>query len=164
MCTTTVVDTAPGTTTTPTGTVTFVQGTCTLVGGSCSVSITPLATPSLSVFAIYGGDPTHGTSSDSTSVAVTKRGTSITEACESLIVVNQAASCTITITDSSPGVFITPTGPVLMATNSTGTFDGSCNLSGYGASATCEVAYVSHLVIELQHTTLGIQRTMRTQD
>ena len=147
MCTTTVVDTAPGTTTTPTGTVTFVQGTCTLVGGSCSVSITPLATPSLSVFAIYGGDPTHGTSSDSTSVAVTKRGTSITEACESLIVVNQAASCTITITDSSPGVFITPTGPVLMATNSTGTFDGSCNLSGYGASATCEVAYVPRVAL-----------------
>jgi hypothetical protein len=146
-CSVTVVDAAMGTMTTPTGTVTFVQGTCTLVGGTCSVSITPLSTPSLSVLATYGGDPTHATSSDSTSIAVTKRGTSMTVACSSLIVVNQAGSCTVTISDSSPSTFITPTGIVLLATNSTGTFNGSCSLSGNGASATCEVAYVPKVAL-----------------
>ncbi len=78
-CSAPVVDTSPGTTSTPTGTVswthtntgTFSAATCSLVSGSCSVQYTPGASGSHMITGNYGGDSTHDTSSGDTRVTVT---------------------------------------------------------------------------------------------
>lgn len=60
----------------------------------------------------------------------------------SLAIVNQPTTCTATVTDTSPGTPITPTGSVSFVSSGPGTFSASsCTLAGTGASASCSVSY-----------------------
>jgi hypothetical protein len=149
-CTATVTDTSPGTASTPAGSVSFSStgGTfspatnCNLTSGSCSVTFTPSASGTITVNGNYGGDPTHSTSSGTFSPTATPRTTSAAVACSpASVTVNQATSCTVTITDTSPGTAITPGGSVTFSDSptSSGTFSpaSSCNLS----SGRCTVTY-----------------------
>jgi large repetitive protein len=84
-CTATVTDTNAGTVSTPTGSVGFSSNgagsfsatSCTLAASattgtaSCSVTYTPSATGSQTITGAYGGDPTHGSSSNGTLLTVT---------------------------------------------------------------------------------------------
>ena len=84
-CTATVVDTNAGTVSTPTGTVgfssngsgSFSANSCTLAASSttgtasCTVTYTPSATGTQTITGAYGGDTTHASSSNSTSLSVT---------------------------------------------------------------------------------------------
>ncbi len=79
------------------------------------------------------------------SVSVIKRSTTTSVACSpSTVALNQGTMCTATVTDTSPGTFITPTGIVHFASSvdtSTFTSSASCALSGSAASAACSVTY-----------------------
>jgi hypothetical protein len=84
-CTATVTDTNAGTVSTPTGTVGFSSNgagsfsatSCTLAAGattgtaSCSVTYTPSATGTQTITGAYGGDTTHASSTNGTSLSVT---------------------------------------------------------------------------------------------
>src|SRR5436309_1972198 len=149
-CTATVTDTS-ATPTTPTGTVTFTSsgtGTftgspCTLTGtgasATCSASYSPTGTGTRTdtITGSYNGDTGHSTSSGtfSLSVGVATHPTTTTVACTpSTVTINQATSCTATVTDTSTTGATTPTGTV------TFTPGGTCTLAGTGASSTCSVS------------------------
>ena len=150
-CTVIVADSSP-TPTTPTGTVSLTESgvtgtftTCTLTGTNASATCTStFATSSSGTAAIaaqYPGDTSHQPSSGTTSVTVNKRATTTTVSCTSPVTIGTASTCNVTVADSSAGSFITPTGTVSLSTNGTGTFSGTCALSGNTASATCSVTY-----------------------
>ena len=161
-CTATVTDTS-GTPSTPTGLVTFrtnSTGTltpatgCTLAASTttgvaaCSVTYTPSSTGHHGISGSYGGDSTHAASTTTTpfTLTVTPRITSTSIGCSpTSVVVNQATSCTATVSDTSPGNVITPTGSVSFTANATGTFTPatSCSLaaSGTAGTARCSLTY-----------------------
>ncbi len=121
-CTATVSDSSPGTAIIPTGVVSFNETgpngffsspACTLVSGSCSLSFTAMATGTAIIVAAYSGDSAHGDSADSASIVVNPRTTSAALVCASPVVVNQASNCTATITDTSTGGYIYPTGNII---------------------------------------------------
>src|SRR5207245_4498409 len=146
ICTATVTDTSTTGATTPTGQVNvnignLPSGSCTLSGtaatASCSV---PISLPQASIFNIqsfYQGDTTHAASSSSTSLNVTTRPTMTVVTCvDSNLLVNQATSCTATVTDTGPaGSALTPANTVMFSTGNL------CNLSGAtgSPSASCTV-------------------------
>ena len=150
-CTATVSDTSTISPMTPTGTVTFAKtgpagsfssNTCTLSSGSCSVTFTPTATGNVLVTGTYGGDSSHrGSASAAASITVNPRTTSTALVCSSPVVVNQASSCTATVSDTSPGTIITPTGSVTFSeTGPAGAFSSNnCTLS----SDSCSVTFIS---------------------
>jgi PKD domain/Bacterial Ig-like domain (group 3) len=150
-CTATVIDTSTGTVTTPTGTATFTetgpagsfsQTTCTLVSGSCSVAFTPTATGNALVTGTYAGDSSHsGSTSAPTTVVVNQRTTSTDIVCSGPVVVNQASSCTATVSDTSPGTVVTPTGSVnFTETGVAGSFSSAtCVLT----SGSCSVTFTA---------------------
>jgi len=149
-CTATVTDTSTGPTI-PTGTVTFAETgpagsfssiTCILSSGNCSVVFTPAATGNALVTGTYGGDSSHGGStSAAASITVNPRTTSTALVCSSPVVANQASSCTATVSDTSPGTIITPTGSVTFSeTGPVGAFSSNnCTLS----SDSCSVTFTS---------------------
>lgn len=61
--------------------------------------------------------------------------------------VNAPTTCTVTVTDLSPGTPVTPTGTITLSQTPVtgGTFGGTCTLSGAGATATCSVTYTPSL-------------------
>src|SRR3989454_1027991 len=157
-CTATVTDTAAGTVSTPAGTVLFaiVTGTgtlgtpnpCTLVSGSCSVTFTPSTGGTATVSGTYtASDTTHAGSGPSTSntITVNLRTTSTAVSCTTPVFINQASTCTATVTDSAAGTASTPAGTVLFAivtgTGSLGTpnpctlVSGSCSVTFTGSAA-----------------------------
>jgi len=162
-CTVTVTDLSSGTPITPTGTVTLSQnpaaggtlssgGACTLAGAGASATCTLTFTPSLgqegsdTLTATYPGDTNHSPSAGITSLTVTPRTTSTSVVCTpSTAVPNTPTSCVITVTDTSAGTSVTPTGTITMAQNplSSGTFTpaATCTL----ASGTCTVTYTPNL-------------------
>ena len=91
----------------------------------------------------YGGDPAHSPASPNATATMTVTARSLTSAlnCESPGTIGAATICTVTVTDNSPGTFITPTGEVILTTSGSGTFTGTCNLSGTTASASCSLTY-----------------------
>src|SRR3989441_3281788 len=158
-CTATVTDTGPGTTIPPTGMVSFTStgsGTfsftsCLLIplsssASSCSVNYTPNpgSEGTHTIKATYNGDPNHSGSSGTFDLTVTKRTTSTSVTCSpNFVQPGVSTTCQATVTDTSPGTFITPTGTVTWTTNATGTFSpsNSCTLTGTGPSASCTVTY-----------------------
>jgi hypothetical protein len=73
-----------------------------------------------------------------------RRTTTTTIICSpSKLSVNEHSLCTATVTDTSPGTFVSPSGSVSFTANSTGTFSSgaSCTLYGTSASASCFVSY-----------------------
>jgi len=158
-CTATVTDTSP-TPTSPTGTVsfsssssgTFSATSCTLASASastssCSVTYTPSpgSEGTHVVTGTYSGDPTHSGSMGMTSLTVTKRTTSTSVSCSvAFLTDHHATPCTATVTDTSPGTPITPSGTVAWTSSGGGTFSSNpCALSGAGPTATCTVTYTA---------------------
>src|SRR5256712_645384 len=153
-CNVTVTDVSAGTAITPTGTVALSQTgvtgsftTCTLAGTTASATCTSTFTASTSgtaaVTASYPGDTTHASSSGTTSIVVNKRTTTTTVSCTTPVVINQGSTCNVTVTDTSAGTFITPTGTVALSeTGVTGTFT-TCTLAGTTASATCTSTFTA---------------------
>src|SRR6266571_3264508 len=158
-CRANVTDTSTSPTT-PTGTVSFAatgpvtptSGTCTLgasaIAGTATcatpVSFTGTASGTASVTGTYGGDtgpPAHtGSASAAANIIVNKRSTLTAITCASPVVINQASSCTATVTDTDVSTTITPTGSVAF-TLSAGTTGGvlsaaSCTLAAGSCSVT----------------------------
>ena len=153
-CTVTVSDTSPGTTITPSGSINFTEtgapgsfssATCALVSGSCSVTFTATASGTATIAGGYGGDTAHSASTSAgANVMINQRTTSSVVVCTSPVVVNQTSNCSATITDSSSGGSVTPSGSVSFASNSTGVFSQpSCSLTASGTVgvASCSVSY-----------------------
>src|SRR3989454_6324516 len=152
--TVTVSDTSPGTTITPSGSINFTDtgapgsfssATCALVSGSCSVTFTATASGTATIAGGYGGDTAHSASTSAgANVMINQRTTSSVVVCTSPVVVNQTSNCSATITDSSSGGSVTPSGSVSFASNSTGVFSQpSCSLTASGTVgvASCSVSY-----------------------
>ncbi|MBO0888123.1 Ig-like domain repeat protein, partial [Candidatus Bathyarchaeota archaeon] len=156
-CSATVTDINPSPTA-PTGTVTFsYSGTggsispssCTLVASTPSqsvcqfpVSVTPstFGTTAASgngiLTASYSGDPTHNPSpSQAFSLTVNSRQTSTIVSCTTPVLVNEASTCTTTVSDSSTaGSPVTPTGSVSFS---------ETGVSGNFQSSSCELIFAS---------------------
>src|SRR6266446_5653784 len=123
--------------------------TCTLSGAgasaTCTTSYSPTTTGTGShkLTAYYGGDAGHFAASPNATATVTVNVRSLTSAlnCQSPGTIGVATTCTVTVTDNSPSKFITPTGTVILTTSGSGTFTGTCTLSGTTASASCSVTY-----------------------
>lgn len=149
-CTATVAHLNQAATIPPAGTVTFTPGgpctlTVTVSASACSVNITPTTSGTLQVSATYAGSSTDAMSTGDTIVTVTTGTTITTITCTpSTVSINQASTCTSTVTDTSQGTTSTPTGIVSWTTTSLGTFDQtSCILAGTLASASCHVIYTA---------------------
>lgn len=122
-----------------------VPASCNLASGSCTVTVTGTYAGSVSVAASYGGNGGNGPSSGSASLSITKRAVSVSVVCTpSSIPGKGTADCVVTVTDTSPGTAVTPTGTVSF-TASKGSFPSpaSCTLAGTGASATCHLTYTA---------------------
>jgi hypothetical protein len=151
ICTATVTDTSPGTAVTPGGMVTFSTSgsgafssmTCSLVAGTCSVTYTPSAGSegTATLTASYGGDTDHTGSSITTSLTVDKRSVSIGLTCPTTADTGHAITCTVTITDTSPGTALTPKGVVSFHITGPKSATVKCTLTGSGATAHCSVKY-----------------------
>ncbi|HEX4919779.1 MAG TPA: Ig domain-containing protein, partial [Candidatus Bathyarchaeia archaeon] len=92
----------------------------------------------------YSGDPTHGTASGSTTITLAKRQTTVTINCTSPVELNQASTCTVTVTDVSPGSFAGPRGTVSFTSSvTTSSFNGNgtCLLVESGSSSSCQISY-----------------------
>jgi hypothetical protein len=172
-CTATVTDTDTGTVSTPTGSVSFTAnpggsfsggGSCTLAASgtsgvsSCQVTYSPTAAAgSESLTASAAGDVTHAPSSGQTTLSVGLRDTSTSAACSGArTVVGQAATCTVTVNDTSGGTASGPTGNVSFTSNAGGSFSdgGSCTLGASGTSgvSSCQVTYTPTTVGSGSHT------------
>src|SRR3989454_4349898 len=173
-CSATVTDYASGTGLVPGGwvsffvtggTVTFSMppnplippGVCVLQPGtgltsSCSISLTPDSAGTLSVYGIYaplGSEGTfhNGRTSNTITIIVTSalNPTSTAVTCASPVVIGQASTCTITVTDTSTTGASTPTGFVAFAVSGiTGTLP-NCNLAVGTTTdkATCTSTFTS---------------------
>lgn len=156
-CTATIADSSSGAAISPTGTATLSAiGTGTLSAPSCALNVgtsssscqfsytpTAIGTGSHSISAYYSGDGSHDQSSGAATVIVTPRTTSATLACEpTSVAIGQATTCTVSVTDTSPGSIISPSGRVDFPSVNTGTFAPNfCSLSGTTVTTTCQVQY-----------------------
>ena len=158
-CTATVTDTS-STPTTPTGTVSFTtnssgtftpSSSCTLNPASSSASSCTLSySPDLGsdgthrITGTYSADSTHFATRGSFNLAVTKRSTSNSVNCAGH---SAKFTCTASISDTSLGLPLTPTGTVTWTSSSTSkksTFvPPSCTLNGTGPTASCTVSYTN---------------------
>jgi hypothetical protein len=113
----------------------------------CSVSYRPNpgSEGTTVITGTYSGDPIHSPSSSFDSITVTKRTTMTSVSCPvSKLTDHHATPCTATVTDTSPGMPITPTGLVEWHSTATGTFTpSSCTLVGAGSTASCTVTYTA---------------------
>ena len=144
---------------TPSGTVklssngagTFDPSGCTLSGGSgpaasCTFSYTPsqVGPGTHQLTAAYAGDGGHAASQGSDPLGVGDAGTGASLSCAPLsVVVDHAARCSVTVTDTSSGTLV-PTGTVTITTTGSGTFSdgGSCTLAQVtGGAAGCTFTY-----------------------
>ena len=162
------MDSDLGTPITPTGTVTFASnksgkfsaGSCSLAGtgasAGCHVTYTAhkVVTGQHTITASYVGDGAHASGSGQTILQILGRSTSTTLVCQqATLPVGQTTTCTATVTDTSTGQAITPSGAVKFKGNKTDSFTGSpCKLSGSDGTATCQVTYRPAAVGDGAHT------------
>ncbi len=163
-----MTDTDLGTAETPGGRVLFTSNksgtfkpyTCVPTGAGasagCEVEYTPLAAANgeHTVTATYQPDATHVSSSDQTLVAVSARATTTSVTClQSTLSVGETTTCAATVTDTSGGPAITPTGSVSFSGHGGDSFTGSpCTLSGSDGTAGCQVSYAATAVGTGSHT------------
>lgn len=158
-CTAVVTDTSSGSPIAPTGMVSFSSSgsgmfsssSCTLSpisssASSCSVNYTPNpgSEGTHTITATYPGDANHSGSSGTFKLSVTKRSTTTSVSCSpNFVQPGVSTTCQATVTDTSPGTPITPTGTVTWSSSGAGAFSpsNSCTLSGAGATAACTVTY-----------------------
>lgn len=172
MCTGTVVDMSPGTAITPIGAVSFTSSgsgsfsptSCSLTGtnasASCSLGYTPNpgSEGSQTITGNYAGNADQFGASGSAPLTVVKRSTSISIRCTPNSVQATAAStCTVIVTDTSPGTAIAPTGIASFDTSGSGNFKPqTCSLGGSGgSSSSCRVTYNPSPGSEGVHTITG---------
>jgi hypothetical protein len=148
-CTAHVTDTDTGDASTPTGSVSAAGGPgafsgapCALDGaGTCTFTYTPLlpgAGPH-TLTGSYGGDGTHHASSATFDVTVTLRSSATAFSCTPAAVhAGLPATCTATVTDTSPGNAATPSGTVDVATTGSGALSAAHCTLDHGA---CSVGY-----------------------
>ena len=151
-CTVTVTDTS-STPLAPTGyiitgnpdNVMCTLGQATTNSARCSFNLTGAQWGSITAAATYAGDSSHYKNENTTEVNVNKRATATVISCSPDPVPNgTAAVCTAAVTDTDVGAAITPTGSVLLFSNSTGTFsESSCSLAATVTAgvASCSVTY-----------------------
>ncbi|TMI23817.1 hypothetical protein E6H19_09465 [Candidatus Bathyarchaeota archaeon] len=156
ICSGTVSDTSPGTPLIPTGTVTwqssgagtFSSASCMLnpissSASSCSVTYTPSPGSEGTGIAVHGilgtyaGDTDHTGSAEDESLTITRRSTSTSVFC------TWGTKCTATVSDTSPGTPLIPTGTVTWSSTASGAAfkPSSCTISGSGSTASCTVTY-----------------------
>ena len=150
-CTATVADTSGTGAITPTGTAAFSSSGaglfsasfCALVSGSCSVTYTPSpgSEGTATITATYSGDTDHAGNSNTAALTVDKRSVSIVVSCPATGVPKKALTCTITVTDTSPGTVLTPTGKVTVHITGPKSATLTCTLAGSGGTAKCTVKY-----------------------
>ena len=105
---------------------TFASPTCALelhgaTEATCSIKYTPKDTSSPSIEATY--EPTdviHEKASGSAPLPVTKRQTTVSLNCGTAVFAGQAAACTATVTDISPGTGSAPEGSVSFTSDTAG--------------------------------------------
>jgi len=163
--------------TTPGGTVTFSSGCSTSSCGSftpanqCTLSLTSSSTGSCSINytpspgtegthiikGTYSGDSAHEASSGTTSITVAQRTTSTKVSCSvTVLKAHRDTQCTATVTDTSLGTAITPTGTVDWKSSGKGVFSPtSCTLIGTGGTANCTVTYTASTGKPLPQTITG---------
>ncbi len=159
-CTATVSDTSTGTPITPTGNVGFItnstgtfnfpscslSATTTTGVASCQVTYTPTVTGHHGITGTYGGDSTHSGSNGVFTLTVSRSSSTVVACLPASVIANQASQCTATVSDTSSGTAITPTGSISFSSNSTGTFSvPSCSLTATATVgvANCMVSYTS---------------------
>lgn len=83
-----------------TGSVNFVFATCSLSKGACSVTMTGASGGTVTVLAVYSGDPNNaGGTSNAAKLTIKPAKTSLSVTCtSSSVVVGSSASCTATLT------------------------------------------------------------------
>ncbi len=83
-----------------TGSVNFVFTTCSLTKGACSVTMTGASGGTVTVLALYAGDPNNaGSSSNAAKLTIKPAKTSLSLSCpSSSVVVGSSTSCTATLT------------------------------------------------------------------
>ena len=149
----------------PVGTVAFAgsgsgafggTGTCTLSAGAtagtakCALTYTPSSTGTQTITASYSGDTTHGRSSGTDDVGVTKRASSVTVGCTpATVVVGQSTSCGILAEDTSVGTASTPFGSVTISSSGGGSLSASSCILIVGS---CAVDYTPSAVGTGAHT------------
>src|SRR5947199_9529181 len=156
LCGVVVADTSPGATIAPSGTVnvasngagSFTATSCNLfvstISATYSVNFNPSAVEALTINGEYLGDATHSASSGSTPIEAIPRTTSTSLTCSpSTVVIGQQSSCTTTVTDTSTGQAIPPSGSVDFSSAGPGLLSlTSCALaSGYSNAASCSVTF-----------------------
>jgi len=128
----------------PTGTVTFKRGAtaigaANLVSTGANSSQAVLATSSLpagtyDITANYGGSENYTGSSDTEEQTVNKRTTTtLVMGSDTALVVNDTATCTVIVEDTSPGEFVPVTGTVTISVSPTG--EGSLTHASHTLSA-----------------------------
>ena len=107
-------------------------------GGSCAVNYTEGQASTPTVTASFAGDGTNAPSQGTVPMTFTRRDATPTASCPAQVALNAPASCTLTVTDTSPGNTSTPTGGSVFAADVAGTFSPNpCTLSG----GTCSFTY-----------------------
>jgi hypothetical protein len=134
------------------GTGSFDNATCTLVGnassGECAVNYTAAAPGTDTITAKFAADTDHQASQDSASVETTEGGTggnghatsTALDCAPSTLNVGDASTCTATVTDTAASP-TTPSGKVNFGPAGGELSPESCDLTGSGASASCEVTF-----------------------
>jgi subtilisin family serine protease len=135
---------------TPTGNVTVTDGsqscTTTVATGQCQLGSNILGTRTIT--ANYLGDANFNSSgSVPASHQVNPRSTTTGVICvPSSIVFGVPTTCTATVTDSSPGIVVTPFGQVQFNASGAAVSPSSatCTLSGSGSTATCSALFIGN--------------------
>jgi Carboxypeptidase regulatory-like domain/Bacterial Ig-like domain (group 3) len=154
-CTVTVTSTDTNDDTMPSGTIAFTgyptgfPSGCTLSStmdgvASCTFSWTPSlgSEGTYTVTATYSSDSYHAGSSGQVAIVVQQRSTSTLVDCTpSTILVGGQSTCTATVTDTSGGTPVTPTGTVVF-TSGTGTFSIAAGYA-FTSPGTCTLVPVS---------------------
>src|SRR3989442_490478 len=133
-CTATVTDTNSTGPITPSGNVTFASsstgtftGACALTGtgatASCATNVTytPTGAGQDTGQSNYQGDNVHSTSGGTSgAIPSTLKTSPVAISCPATTPINTPAACTVPVTDTSPAPALTPTGTIMLTTNSTG--------------------------------------------
>ncbi len=155
-CTVSVTDTNATTPVAPSGSVTFASSgsgsfssaACALAGigatSTCSVTYTPNpgSEGTHTITASYPGDTIHLVSSASASVTAIKRTAAAYLYCASPYTKGKPTTCTVTVTDISPGTPLSPSGIVKFSANHRGRFlPASCSPQENNDVTTCSVSF-----------------------
>ena len=163
VCVVQVDDVDSGTKSNPAGTVefssdqtgNFSSSSCTLApvvsdpdSSSCQVGYRPTADAGThTITGDYQGSVLHEESSDDFALTVTERSTSTVVDCDSPVAIDEASTCSVTVTDTDSGSKSDPSGSVdFSSSNPGGSFDSlSCTLVSDGVAGTftssCSVEY-----------------------